>query len=124
MSPRSSDLIVECNLQLKRKWIDVSVSGLHLHIGLTVSLKPSLNLYSLKRLNFNLRRASSLIPLVSCIAKTEFTLDLVTGLVLSEGMSARVHLQFYRRKISYKTIVYLPKILSQCLNKDDHVMHF
>ena len=40
------------------------------------------------------------------------------GLNMTEGIRARVYLQFYGRKISFKTIFYLPKILSQFFDKD------
>ena len=77
ISPRSSVLIVEYSLERKRKWSFVSVSRRHLHIGSTVSLKACLNLCSFKWLKFNLRRFSSLRPLVSCITTTEFYLGLI-----------------------------------------------
>ena len=48
ISFRSSVLIVEYSLQLKRKWSAVSVSRPNLDIGSTVSLKPCLNLCSFK----------------------------------------------------------------------------
>ena len=41
---------------------------------------------------------------------------------MTEGMGARVNLQFYRIKMSYETIFYEPEILSQSLDKDDHLM--
>ena len=74
ISSRNSVLIVEYSRQLKREWSAVSVSRPKLHIGLTISLKPSLNLCSLKWLKFNLERVSSLRPLLWCIAKTEFSI--------------------------------------------------
>ena len=80
---RSSVLLLEYKLQRKRKWSVFSVSTPHLHIGSTVSLKPCLNLCSFKWLKFNLRCVSSLRPLVSCIAKTEFSLDLIKLMIVS-----------------------------------------
>ena len=80
---RSSVLTVEYSLQHKRKWSVVSVSRPHLYIGSTVSLKPCLNLCSFKWLKFSIRRVSSLRPLVSCIAKTEFCLGLVKLRIIS-----------------------------------------
>ena len=77
ISSRSSVQIVEYSLQRKRKWSVLSVSRSHLHIGSTVSLKPCLNLCSFKWLKFNLRRVSSLKPLVSYIAETEVSLGLI-----------------------------------------------
>ena len=50
---------------------------------LTVSLEPCLNLCSFKWLKFSLRRVSSLRPLVSCIAKTEFSLGLIKLMIVS-----------------------------------------
>ena len=75
--------ILEYSLQRKRKWSVVSVSTPHLHTGSTVSLKPCLNLCSFKWLKFNLRRVSSLRPLVSCIAKTQFSLGLRKLMIVS-----------------------------------------
>ena len=83
MSSRSSVLTVEYRLQRKRKCSVVSARRPHLHTGSTVSLKPCLNLCSFKWLKFNLRRVSSLIPLVSCIAKTEFSLCLIKLRIIS-----------------------------------------
>ena len=60
-----------------KKWSVVSVSRPHLHIGSIVFLKRCLSLCSFKWLKFNLRRVSSLRPLLSCIAKTEFSLGLI-----------------------------------------------
>ena len=77
ISPRSSVLIVEYSLQLKRKWSAVSVSRPNLHIGSTVSLKPCLNSCSFKWLKFNLGRVSSLRPLFWFTAKAEFSLGLL-----------------------------------------------
>ena len=76
-SCRSSVLIVEYSLQCKRKWSVASASRPHLHIGSTVSLKPCLNLCIFKWLKINLRRVGSLRPLVSCIAKMEFSMGLI-----------------------------------------------
>ena len=70
------NIILKYSLQRKRKWNVASVSRMHLQIGSTVSLKPCLNLWSFKWLKFNLRHISNLIPLVSCIAKTELSLGL------------------------------------------------
>ena len=70
-SCRSSVLIVEYSLQLKRKKSAASVSRS------TVSLKPCLNLCSFKWLKFNFGRVSSLRPLLWCTAKTEFSLGLL-----------------------------------------------
>ena len=47
------------------------------HMGSTASPKLCRNLCSFKCLKFNLRRLNSLIPLVSCIPKTEFLLGLI-----------------------------------------------
>ena len=51
------------------------------------------------------------------------TLHHYNDLNTAEGMRARVHSQFYERKISYETIFYLLEILGQFLSKDDHVMY-
>ena len=83
ISSGSSALIVEYRMQHKRKWSVASVFRPHLHIGSTISLKPYLNLCSFKWLKFNLRRVSSLRPLVSCIAKTEFSLGLIRLRIIS-----------------------------------------
>ena len=77
ISSRSSVLIGEYSLQLKRKWSALSVSRPNLDIGSTVSLKPCLNLCSLKWLKFNLGRVSSLRTLLWWTAKTEFSLGLI-----------------------------------------------
>ena len=42
---------------------------------------------------------------------------------MTEGVRERVHSQFYGRKMSYKIIFYLPEILGQFLDNDDHVMY-
>ena len=76
-------MIAEYSLQRKKKWSVVSVSRPYLYIRSTVSLEPCLNLCSFKWLKFNLRRVSSLRPLVSCIAKTEFSLDLIKLRIIS-----------------------------------------
>ena len=83
ISSRSSVLITEYSLQHKRKWSVVSVSRPHFHIVSTISLKPCLNLCSLKWLKFNFRRVNSLRPLVSCTAKTEFSLGLTKLKIIS-----------------------------------------
>ena len=49
------------------------------------------------------------------------TLHHYNDLNMTEGMRARANLKFFGRKISYETIFYLPEILDQFLNKDDHV---
>ena len=67
----------------------VSVSRPHLHIGPTVSLKSCLNLCLFKSLKFNLRHVSSLRPLVSCIAKTEFFLGLIKLRIISLNFKQR-----------------------------------
>ena len=51
------------------------------------------------------------------------TLHNYNDLNMTEGMKARVHSQLYGRKISYEIIFYLPEILGQFLDKDDHVMY-
>ena len=110
MSSRSSVLILEYSLQRKRKWSVVSVSTPHLHIGSTVSLKSCLNLCSLKWLKFNLTRVSLLRPLVSCIAKTEFSLGLmIVSLNLFPDTMFRIS--------------EIPEILGQFLGKDDYMMY-
>ena len=83
ISSGSSALIAEYRMQHKRKWSVASVFRSHLHIGSTISLKPCLNLCSFKWLKFNLRRVNSLRPLVSCIAKTEFSLGLIRLRIIS-----------------------------------------
>ena len=47
------------------------------------------------------------------------TLHNYNDLNMTEGMRARVHSQFYGRKISYETIFYLSDILDQFLGKDE-----
>ena len=76
-------MIIENSLQRKRMWNVVSVSRPHLHSGSTVSLKPSLNLFSFKWLKFSLKIVSSLRPLVSCIAKTDLSLCLIKLTIIS-----------------------------------------
>ena len=76
ISFRSSALIVEYSLQLKRKWIAVSVSRPNLHIGSTTS-NPCLNLCSFKWLKFNLGSVNSLRPLLWCTVKMESSLGLL-----------------------------------------------
>ena len=83
ISSRSSVLILEYSLQRRRKWSVVSVFTQHLHIGSIVSLKPCLNLCSFKWLQFNLRRVSSLRPLMSWTAKTDFSLGLIKLMIVS-----------------------------------------
>ena len=41
---------------------------------------------------------------------------------MTEGVRARVHSQFYERKISYEIIFYLAEILGYFLDKDNHVI--
>ena len=42
---------------------------------------------------------------------------------MAEGMRARVHLQFYGIKLSYKINLYLLEILCEFLDKHDQVMY-
>ena len=77
ISSRDSILIVEYSLQCQRKLSVFLVTRPHLRIGSTVSLKPCLHLCSFKWLKYNPRLVSSLRPLVSYIAKTEFSLGLI-----------------------------------------------
>ena len=52
----------------------------------------------------------------------KFFTECSSFLNMTEGMRARVHSQFYGRKITYETIFYLPEILGQFLDKDNHVI--
>ena len=98
ISSRSSALIVEYRLQCKRKSSDVSFSRPYLHIGSTGSLKPCPNLCSFKWLKFNLRRVNSLRLLLSCIAKSEFSLDLIKLRIISLNLFSDTMFQTFFSK--------------------------
>ena len=90
-------------------WVEinaVSSSRLHVLMGSTVSLKLYKNFCSFNQLKFNLRQVNNLIPLVSCISKTEFLLDLVkvrkfTLNLLIDPMFLILFLSLFRPVIQY-----------------------